>query len=409
MNLTSSVLFNADDPKSYPSPPLEIIKGIIYKPMLTTIWGKPESGKSHIAIDMACTISQIEPVVYVAAEAPYEIVQRIKAWKGYYETDCKNNLHIWQEPVMLMDKSSVDIFITGITHLNPSVIFFDTLAQCFQGGNENETKDMTLVTGHLAHIIRKLSSAVCLIAHTGWETKHERGSSVLRAANRISASVNKTNDGNIEFKIVKMNAGKKPEPRHFTIKQIGDHEMQTILLPSNPKEDVSSVSGLPDRQKQILLALAMPTFGNGVTRQELVKWAGDGIGLAQSSVYDALNKLMLKELVIKKGNALVIISEEGREMAEVILTIQDQEANKSNIPIDNLNWILTHSNAFQPNSNDIPIHSNQSNSNDSNSPPVYKTGTLESDGEIVDCKKVGEVGIELESLESIGKSKTKIN
>jgi hypothetical protein len=391
-------LFNADDPKSYPSPPVEIIKGILYIPVITTIWGRPESGKSHIAIDMACTLAQQHKVIYVCAEAPHEILLRVNAWKSFYEKTCNNNLFIWKDPLPLMERERVQTFIATINPIKPTIIFIDPLAQCMDGGNENETKDMVIVTNNLNLIARTLNTAICLVAHTGWRDDHERGSSVLRAFNRVSFSTSKTSEGHIRFHHEKMNSGKRIEDKYFDIKQVGDIETQTILLPT---VEITSTTELTERQKQVLLALAMPAFASGVTRTELIKYLDESHKIPSKTTYKVINILIDKQLAMNKSSNIIAIDQDGIAMAATLKDEENLGIKKEAILLNGHNWILSNSPQF---SQDSPAFSSDSpTSTTSNSPILLSSPFLEGEQENKNEK-------ELENGEkSIGQVKKLVN
>lgn len=380
-------LFDVDDPSSFPPTPTEIVKGIIYQSVLTTIWGAPESGKSHIALDMACTIAQKFPVLYVSAEAPYEAGLRATAWMNYYKTTCKGNLKVWKEPVLLMKKKSVDFFINSIALLSPVVIFFDPLAQCFIGGDENSARDMGIVAFHLNKISRVLGSGICIVAHSGWNGGHERGSSALRGANRISLSATQSQDGIIKLHSEKMNAGKPIEDKYFSIKQIGSNEMHTVLFPA-PKE-APPTKGISERQKQVLMSLAMPIFSGGVQRVEIAKYAEATYGLSTGLIYKAINVLIEKELATVSIGGKVLLSDEGKDLAD---SFSSDENSKPKFSSSNYNWILTDSHPFSSYSHTILNAASSLHSQDSHSSPLLE-GEVENGEEDMDLNKV-EAGIE---------------
>lgn len=329
-------IFDADDPQSFPKPPIEIIKGILYQQVLTTLWGAPGSGKSHIALDLACMIAQKYPVIYVAAEAPYEIGLRAKAWKQYHSTTLNHNLKVWTEPVLLMKTKSVNFFIESVHNIKPVAIFIDPLAQCFLGGNENETEDMGVVTFHLNYLCRILQTSVCIVTHTGWSSVHERGSSVLRAATRISLSV-KQSDGTIKLRTEKMNAGKPLEDRYFSIEQINENEMETVLIPAT-KESISINSKLTDKQRQVLESLSMTIFTDGVLKTELASYVSGAFGISVNGVYKIANILVDKGLAVTSKAGKLTISEEG---IDTIDSLKQMDNLTLQLSTGKFNWTLS--------------------------------------------------------------------
>lgn len=337
-------IVDSDDFSKLLKVPTPIIKGILYQPVFTTIWGPPESGKSHIAVDLACTISLSYPVMYVSAEAPYEISTRMKAWANYHSKSFpKGNLKLWTEPLLLTKGKYVKSFISTVGIVKPMMIFIDPLAQCFADGDENSTKDMSLVTYNINRISRELNCGICVVAHTGWNTSHERGSSVLRGTNRISLSVSRSSEGVVRLHSEKMNAGKPITDRYFTIIQTGDDEMATVLLPSKQE----SSTDLSLRQKQVLLSLYMPVFKDGVQRSELAKYTESAYGITTSGTYKSANRLIEMDLVTSYTSGKIAITDEGVEVAKKLET---QENLEENLGQNEFNWTISNYPVFSTHS-----------------------------------------------------------
>jgi len=339
-------LYDVDNPQSFPPPPNKIIPGVVSQNVLTSIWGAPGSGKSHIALDLACMIAQKYPVVYVAAEAPYEVGIRAIAWKIYNNTSCFNNLRVWTDPIFIINEDKINSFIGSIAFLNPIAVFVDPLAQCFMGGNENETEDMGMAIYNLNRISRILNCAVIVVAHTGWNQAHERGNSSLRAANRISLSVKMNSEGIITLKDIKKNVGPLLSDRHFRIHQIGDKEEETVVVPTL-KESILQGNELSDRQKEVLASLSMAIFSEGVVKPELAQYAKDTYGMSMSGAYKAVNVLIEKELAYILKSGKVGITLEGRELNS---TLQGMENSKEKFSTKKFNWTLLDSPSFSSNS-----------------------------------------------------------
>ena len=336
-NGRSTPMFNVDDESSYPPIPAVIVPGILYEHTLTTLWGAPESGKSHVAIDLACTIAQTAPVVYVAAEAPFEIAPRAKAWKTYHELDCFNRLHIWTNAVWLMDEVKVRAFISAVAPLAPRAVFFDPLAQCFMGGDESSAKDMCLVNHHLNWICEALNAGIIVIHHTGWDQSRERGSSALRGANRVSYSIGKTAEGRVKLSCEKLNAGRKPTDRYFTIAEVGS-EMETVLLPASREPDPTQM--LSPRQMTVLTVFAMSVFEHGTTRKEAADLLKDH-GIPAKTSYRIITSLIDLGMIDHFGANQIHVSEMGKVLADEFSRSHSKTPNSHPNSHSNLNWSLT--------------------------------------------------------------------
>ena len=378
--VAKSHLFNLDNPKEFPPLPQEIIKDYLYTSVITTIWGPPDSGKSHIAIDMACTIAQKYPVVYVAAEASFEVALKATAWKNYREKTLSNNMFAWDEPLTLMNEDKVNTFMAEIKAKHPKMIFIDPLAQCFEGGDENLTKDMVIVTNNLAKITKDLGVGICLVAHTGKrESSGERGSSVLRAFCRLSFSVSKPEDL-LTMKCVKKNVGKKPIDRLFTITQVGDDSSSSILLPADKK----ILTKLPDnikinfKQQLTLTELDMEVFANGVNRTEFLNYMLTTHNIPNPTAYRYVNVLIKKNLVELHGANIIKVTEDGHDLSQIIKAQTDSQVGDNS----DLNWIITNSQQFSHIINNLQTDNSTDNSNSqiiTPDPPFKGEGDNEGD------------------------------
>ncbi|MDB4916296.1 MAG: Primase 2 [Gemmatimonadetes bacterium] len=177
-------------------PPVQfLVDGVLPRAGLGTLYGMPGSGKSFLALDMACSIATGSAwlghpthrgsVVYVAAEGSAGLAQRLRAWKehrGLVGTSVA--VHFLTEPANLLGLADVASLIQALEQLEdaPSLIIVDTLARSMPGGDENSAQDMGLVVKHADELRRKSAASVLLVHHTALNTERERGSSSLRGA-----------------------------------------------------------------------------------------------------------------------------------------------------------------------------------------------------------------------------------
>ncbi len=380
---------NLDSLENQPPEPTSIIPEMLYQQVLSVIWGPPESGKSHIAIDLGCTLSQHMPIVYVAAEVPYEVKARNSAWKMKYGLDCKNQFHMWKEPVLLMQSKSVNYFASSISALKPRVIFIDPLAQCFVGGDENSTKDMEIVTYHLSSLARHLNAAICVVAHTGWDHTRERGSSVLRGAYRLGFSVEREEAGIIHLQTGKKNFGSLRVNRFFRTEQIGENGMHTVLIPAIG-DPYSSVGDLPERQKQALTCLAMPIHAGGITRTELGHYMMEEYGLQSiTASVKAANALIKRELVDLKAGGKVTLSDKGEDLAAYYESVISGVLGVEKTPSLSFNWSVNVTPSSSP-----TLHSQNTTQNTIQNSPIHPIPpSTEGEGSELECSDVDEIEI----------------
>lgn len=161
----------------------------------SVMWGKSNTGKTFIALDLAYKIAlglpwhgrrvQSGPVVYVAAEAGKSIRNRIHGFNLHYDLVGKD------APIGIVP-CSVDLYrpdadikdlISLISSFNqkPAFIVIDTLARVLAGGNENDSSDMGRLVAHI-DAIRAVTGAHVMLVHHAGKSGGIRGSSSLECA-----------------------------------------------------------------------------------------------------------------------------------------------------------------------------------------------------------------------------------
>lgn len=374
-------IFNADDPRQYPQRSNAIVPGILYTPKTTTLWGAPGSGKSHLALDLACAVAQSYTVVYVAAEAVDEFLPRIDAWREYYKKSLKN-LWFWQEPVMVLSATSCQRFLDAVSAMKPAAVFIDPLAECFVGGDENSTEDMTKAIRSINLIRTQLQAAICLLHHSGWSDGHERGSSVLRGATRLNLSVRMQGE-TITLKAVKRNAGRLADERYFKIMEVGSEE-HTILVPA-PREMHPITGELPKKQQEVLSALAMSVFRTNVKPHDLAEY----LEMGTSTFYKVTNALVDRSLVAKDPRTgFLSLTPTGETVAKDIEWKSGMESGMdSGNQALRLNWTPVDSTSIPPSvhldSTAFPLSENSGPSHStflSTLSSLKESGEVEADG-----------------------------
>lgn len=165
---------------------------IIPERSLSMLWGPPNIGKSFVTLDLACSIAvgndwlgrSVEPgpVVYVAGEGVSSFKRRLGAWLRFNSLDTEDlaNLHFINWSIQLHE--GVDTFLRLTRPVDPVLVIVDTLAASALGVDEDSVEGIGPVIKSLLKIRKELEAAVMVVHHTGWDRKHERGSSALRGA-----------------------------------------------------------------------------------------------------------------------------------------------------------------------------------------------------------------------------------
>src|SRR5262249_48532573 len=131
-----------------------LIEDILQQDSLATLFGAPESFKSFVLLDAACSVATGLPflgkfpvkltgdVVYVYAEGGPRFGKRLRAWETHYSKQADRLFGV-AVPVNMLgtepERLVENIVARGISLV---MIMLDTLARCFGGGDENSTQHM---------------------------------------------------------------------------------------------------------------------------------------------------------------------------------------------------------------------------------------------------------------------------
>ena len=256
-------LLHADELGTLPKPQW-LIQGLLATNKLHEIFGAPGSGKSHINLDIAESVAQFAPVVYLAGEDVEDYAERHAAWQAHHRLG-SGQLHFWPDPVNLLNMDHVQAFLAEVLPIAPALIIIDTLATCMVGADENSTKDMGIALESLNYIRRQTGAAILVTHHSGWNDTHERGNSSLRGAVRMVAKVKMDDEGFITLSCEKMNGAKMFEPRYFRLIEVGN---SVAILPSS--KIITGKRPLTAPHYDIMEALRLTIFEKGASYTQLL-------------------------------------------------------------------------------------------------------------------------------------------
>ena len=228
--------------------PQYLIHGIMEQKSLGQMFGEPGSGKSFVAIDVACSISSgkdfhgrtVEdgPVIYVAGEGRRGVVRRINAWAIAHAIDLENMpLYVSRTAVGINNGNNLPDLKAEISHIAkqhgaPALIILDTLARNFGDGDENDTRDMTRFIAEVDRINDEFECASLIVHHAGHgEKSRARGSSALKGALDVEYKISKQDD-RIKMSCTKMKDDEEPDPLLFYLipAEIGDDDKGNSIV-----------------------------------------------------------------------------------------------------------------------------------------------------------------------------------
>ncbi|GAK82807.1 replicative helicase RepA [Vibrio ponticus] len=126
----------------------------------------------------------------MVAEGGIGAPRRVKAWeKANLDGNTLDNFFVINEPVHIANHQSLKRLEATIKNIEATqnvkieLVILDTLARCFNGADENSTKDMNHFISGCDMLKASMDVTVLVVHHTGKDEKGTaRGSSALRAA-----------------------------------------------------------------------------------------------------------------------------------------------------------------------------------------------------------------------------------
>lgn len=173
-----------------------LVKDMLPAKAFSAIYGKSGAGKSFFAMYLAAMVAagreafgldtEQGDVVYLALEGGAGLRRRRDALMQRYGLPDDLPVHFVKAQMNL--RSSLDdlhalIEAIKARDIKPAVIFVDTLARAYAGGEENSSAEMMQFVSVMAALQDALDCAVCVVHHSGKdESRGMRGSSALLAA-----------------------------------------------------------------------------------------------------------------------------------------------------------------------------------------------------------------------------------
>jgi len=242
--------FHASEAIDNATPPKWIIKNVLEEDSLVGIFGNAKSGKSFVAIDMACCVStgldwhekhtKEGLVLYLCAEGHRGISRRFLAWEAVNNKKLnKAKLHYSERGVQVLDDLDIEMMRNEALVIQdnykeaPKMVVIDTVARSFGPGSENSTEDMNRFIANVDRFIREeFKCCTVLIHHTGHgeNTKSRgRGSSVLPAALDAEMKVTKKEESytkwNVDLEQTLIKDGKGIAPMRFAFQETEFHHL----------------------------------------------------------------------------------------------------------------------------------------------------------------------------------------
>lgn len=288
----------ADEPDEFAQPD-EIIQNLITANRLVVVYGASNSGKTFWTISMAAAVAQSTdfhgrkvdggPVVYIAAESPSGVRDRMIAYRKHFGSNL-DNLYMVSVPLNFHDDPAAASKIITLckeieqqTGKKVRMIIGDTLARLSAGANENSGEDMGPIVAQFDAISNETGAAMLIIHHTGKDqARGARGWSGIQC--HIDTEIEITDDnGTKAAYITKQRDGEKGYYLYFkllvietTVGKFGDMKTTCIahadeeMQEENPKKKVDPAKVKEHNCKGVFEA-AWHASGT-----EYIEWGGMG-------------------------------------------------------------------------------------------------------------------------------------
>jgi DNA-binding MarR family transcriptional regulator len=324
---------------------------IIPEEGLALLYGRAGSGKSFLSVDLAYSVGQKHPVIYLASEGQQQYKDRKNAWLRHHKTDEGQVYFLSHEGIdvlRLLNGEQVDCFIRDAATLHPKLIIIDTFIWAFEGGDENSAGDMQRAISACRRIQQALHCAVLLVHHSNKGGDDYRGSSVLMGAVDVALKLTE-NDSVLTLQCDKAKYAASFAPRRFGLVDVhlvecdkfsGQPIACPVLLPAS-RIAHQYTDKLTENQREVLIALEREPFKtDGATPAEL----HDATGVQRTTIYSTLDTLVQRKLVQYKkalrGKQRWVITDKGREL----LSMANATADGSSVTESQsygFNWLVS--------------------------------------------------------------------
>jgi AAA domain len=248
-----------------------LVKGVIRQKAVGVVFGDPGSGKSTIAVDVACHVAtgrpwrglrtKHGPVMIVAAEDADGCNAMLCAWELHHDLSEPAPVDVIAGRIDFgqdIDRIVQEIERAEKRHGWPVVLaVIDTIAACWHGGEDND--GLGAFIDHCRDIAERTGAAIMMVHHPGHGDKgRERGGSVLRGG--VDFSIRAERGGDVGcLTLVKLRGGPDGakwgytlEPVSFGLDEDGDPLTACVALASVAPTTTVKLS---DNQKLVLRAL----------------------------------------------------------------------------------------------------------------------------------------------------------
>jgi adenosyl cobinamide kinase/adenosyl cobinamide phosphate guanylyltransferase len=159
-------------------PPVPLVHGWLTLGQVALLVGPSESGKSTVAVHLACTVAQHYPVLYVAAENSGGVRNQIRAWEQVHQRP-RGSIGVILGPIRAADPGTIAALRHTAGACHARLIVVDTLSACLPGVDENNAQEMSAIVDALNRLAAATDAAVLVLHHPTKSGSAYRGHSTL--------------------------------------------------------------------------------------------------------------------------------------------------------------------------------------------------------------------------------------
>lgn len=254
-----------------------LVEGLLETDTLCAAFGDPGSGKSFLAMDMACSVAtgtdfhgravRQGPVIYIAGEGLNGLRRRFEAWSLYHGVPINTApCFISTRAAQFLEAESLKevrqaMWQQATEHGKPALIVIDTVARNFGPGDENSNAEMGKFVAAMDALREPFPGSVVLLIHHSGHADKQRGRGAMALKGALDCEYRVEKKGKlVSLSNTKMKDAKTPLPITFSLEDvdIGPGASSAVLVGT---ETPAKVRGLTSTQK-----LAQDTYIAAATR-----------------------------------------------------------------------------------------------------------------------------------------------
>lgn len=171
--------------------PVPLVDKWLFKDSLAWVSGPPGSGKSFVAVDLACCVGTGTAwhghevtqgaVLYIVAESPSGFKKRPPAWAAAHGVAVSGVSYL-PCAVQITDRDDMAELAELCAEVKPALIIFDTQSRCAVGVEENQSAEMSVLVDALDTLRAATGACVLCVHHTPRTALNLRGSNAQEGA-----------------------------------------------------------------------------------------------------------------------------------------------------------------------------------------------------------------------------------